>query len=78
MTFAPLLVALFVQPMTITGPGRLLMLLPLAAAMSVVYKTIHCERVRDVPKASLVFCLMIVAFMMSIGIVLLLLFRLMA
>lgn len=78
MTFGPLIVALFMQPMTISGAGRLLMLLPLAAAVSIVYKTIHCERMREIPKASFVFWVMIVAFMMSIGVLLLILFRLLA
>ncbi len=70
--------ALFVQPMSITGIWRLLMFLPLAATISIVYKTIHCREIREVPRASLALCLTIVFAMMSIGVGLLLMFRLMA
>ncbi len=78
MTPETLLAQLFVEPMTITGIGRLLLLVPLAAAISIVYKTIHTPRLRDVPRASFVLCLTIVGAMMAIGVALLILFRLLA
>ncbi len=78
MTETALIATVFVTPMTITGIGRLLMLLPLAAAISIVYKAIHCERIRDIPRASLILWLTIVATMAAIGVILLLLFRLLA
>ncbi|MBN2561814.1 MAG: hypothetical protein JXQ75_12875 [Phycisphaerae bacterium] len=70
--------ALFVKPISITGIGRLAMLVPLALSISIVYKTIRCERLRSVTMASLTLCLMIVFFMMLIGVVLLIVFRLLA
>ena len=58
--------SLFYEPVSITGIGRLTMLLPLAMSVSIVYKSIHCERVGEIPIASLTLCGMIVAFMMMI------------
>ena len=78
MTASILLAQLFVEPLTIGGLGRLLMLLPLAAAISIVYKTIHTERLRDLPLAGLTLWITIVAAMISIGVVLLIIFRLLA
>jgi hypothetical protein len=70
--------SLFVQPMSITGVWRLLMLVPLALSVSIVFKTIRCPQLRSVPAASIVLCSMILAGMMSIGVALLIIFRLMA
>lgn len=73
-----ILLALFTMPMTITGIGRLLMLLPLTLTISVVYKTLHCRRPASIPRAALTLWLTIVAAMMSIGLVLLVVFRALA
>lgn len=62
----------------IRGFMRLGLLAPLALSISIIYKTIHCRRVRDIPAASLWLCVSILAGMMSIGVGLLLLFKLMA
>lgn len=62
----------------IRGYMRLGLLAPLALSISIIYKTIHCQRVRDIPMASLVLCVSILAGMMSIGVGLLLVFKLMA
>jgi hypothetical protein len=70
--------SLFVQPMSITDVWRLLMLVPLALSISIVYKTIRCQRLRSVPVASIVLCGMILGGMMSIGVALLVIFRLLA
>jgi hypothetical protein len=70
--------SLFVRPMSITGVWHLLMLVPLSLSVSIVYKTIRCPRLPSVPLASLVLCFMILAGMMSIGVVLLIIFRLLA
>ncbi len=78
MTASILFAQLFVEPLTIGGIGRLLMLLPLAAAISIVYKTIHTERLRDVPLAGLTLWVTIVAAMISSGVILLIIFRLLA
>jgi len=69
---------LFVEPITITGIGRLLMLVPLALMVSIVYKTIRCQRLSAVPLASVKLCTMIVGGMMLIGGFLLVAFRLLA
>lgn len=69
---------LFIEPMRITGIGRLLMLVPLALSISIVYKTIRCDRLSAVPAASLSLCFLIVAGMLLIGVFLLVLFLLLA
>lgn len=69
---------LFVQPITITGAGRLLMLLPLTLGISIVYKTMRCERLEHIPAASLVLTIMIVVVMGLIGLGLLLFYQLLA
>lgn len=68
----------FVQPITISGVGRLLMLIPLALMVSVVYKTIRCQKLASVPLASVKLCTMIVGGMMLIGGFLWVAFRLLA
>ena len=69
---------LFVKPIPVTGAGRLGMLVPLALAISVVYKTIRCDRLSTIPLASASLCTLIVATMLAIGAVLLGVFRLLA
>jgi hypothetical protein len=69
---------LFVKPIPITGIGRLVMLVPLALSVSIVYKTIRCKRLRTIPTASVTMCLAIVFFMMLIGVSLLVFFNLFA
>jgi len=70
--------AVFVEPITITGVGRLLMLVPLAMMVSIVYKTIRCSKLSSVPLASVQLCTMIVGGMMLIGGFLMVVFRLLA
>ncbi len=67
--------ALFFKPIPITGIGRLAMLVPLALSVSIVYKTIRCDRLRSIPVASAMMCVAVVFFMMLIGAILLLVFR---
>ena len=69
---------LFVKPVTITGLWRLGMLVPLTLSISIVYKTMRCEKLSSVPMASLVLCLMILTCLGLIGVVLLGAFRLLA
>jgi hypothetical protein len=71
-----LLAALFVEPMTFGSGVRLLMLLPLAASVSIVYKTLRCDQLREVPLASLSLWITIVVGMMTIGVALLVFFQL--
>ncbi len=68
--------AVFVEPITITGVWRLVMLVPLALMISVVYKTIRCSKLSAVPLASVKLCTMIVGGMMLIGGFLMAAFRL--
>ncbi len=70
--------SVFTEPVSIAGSGRLAMLIPLTLSVSIVYKTMRCERLAQVPLASLVLCLMILAVMGLIGVTLLLVFRLLA
>ena len=69
---------LFIKPISITGFGGLGMLVPLCLAISIVYKTIRCERLSAIPLASLSLCAMIVVSMLAIGAVLLGVFQLLA
>lgn len=73
-----LLQSLFVQPIPITGFGRLGMLLPLILSISIVYKTIRCDRVGQIPAASLFLCFTILVCMGLIGVFLLAMFNLLA
>ena len=69
---------LMMKPISVTGAGRLGMLIPLALAISIVYKTIRCEKVTSIPLASISLCVMIVASMMLIGAALLGVYHLLA
>lgn len=69
---------LFVDPIEIRGIGRLLMLAPLILSVSLVYKTIRCRDLRQVPLASAKLCVMILSGMMAIGVTLLVTFHLLA
>lgn len=73
-----LLATWFVHPLPIVGWQRIVLLLPLALAIAIVYKTTKCERVRDIPLASLVLWITIVAGMYAVGAVLLVVYQLMA
>lgn len=71
--------SLFVKPMSITGVGgRLALLIPLSLSISIVWKTIRCERLSAIPLASVRHCFMIVMVMMLIGAALYGIFRLLA
>ncbi|MBU0717791.1 MAG: hypothetical protein KJ749_06035 [Planctomycetes bacterium] len=75
---ADLLHDLFVKPMQITGIWRLAMLAPLALSISIVLKTIRCQRLRSIPLASLTLTFLILGGMLALGVALLLVFHLMA
>lgn len=46
------LAALFLDPVPLTGLQRALLLLPICLSISVVYKTIKCPNVREIPLAA--------------------------
>jgi hypothetical protein len=70
--------SLFVTPIPITGIGRLIMLIPLCMSISIVYKTMRCERLSQVALASVILCFTILVVMGLIGVILLLVFRMLA
>lgn len=63
-----LLATLFIDPMTITGTGRSLLLLPLCLSISIVYKTLRLSDASRVPVASLVLWITIVLGMYAVGV----------
>jgi len=67
-----------VHPMTLARWQQMLLLLPLCLCVSVVYKATKCARVRDIPLAALVSWVTIVVGMYVVGIVLLVIYELMA
>ncbi len=72
------LATLFVDPMPVAGIQRLLLLLPLCLCISVVYKAVKCERVRDIPVAVLGLWATIVVGMIAVGVGLLIVYELLA
>ncbi len=61
-----------------TGRGRLLMLLPLVLAISIVHKTLRQPKLSDVPLSVLALWATIVAGMIGLGVGLLLVYRVFA
>lgn len=70
--------ALFTTGIVLTGPQRLLLMLPLCLAIAVVYKTTRCRELREVPAAALVLWVTIVLGMSFVGVALWALYRIMA
>ena len=68
----------FVTPVTLNGWEQLFLLFPLCLALSIVYKATKLENVREVPIASLVTCITIIAGMFGVGLGLYLLHMLIA
>ena len=62
------LLGLFTNAVSLTGWQHMLMLVPLSLAISIVYKTLKCENLREVPVASIVLCITILAGMYAVGI----------
>ncbi len=69
---------LFVEPITLGGWQRMMMLFPLCLAISIVYKTTKCDHVREVPAASLVLWVTILIGLYAVGVGLLVAFNLLA
>ena len=63
-----LLLTIFTTAVRLSGPQHALLLLPLCLSVALVYKTIRCSRVRDIPVASIVLAVTIVAGMYAVGI----------
>jgi len=75
---SPLWATIFLHPLELSGWQRMVFLLPLCLAISIVYKTTKCIRVRDVPLASLVLWITIVIGMYAVGAGLLLIYEMLA
>lgn len=71
-------IAGLLTPSVLTGWQRMLMLIPLCLGISIVYKTIKCEDLKEVPAASVVLCAAIVGSMYAVGIGIWVLYVLMA
>jgi hypothetical protein len=63
-----LILALFTSPLSLTGPMRMLLLVPLCLSLSIVYKTIKCDDLRAVPLAAVVLCVTILVSMYAVGV----------
>jgi hypothetical protein len=66
-----LLATLFSNPLTCDRRTGMLLVLPLSLAVSVVYKTIKCHSLREVPLAVLVSWITILVGMAVVGVSLL-------
>jgi hypothetical protein len=75
---SPLLSTIFLHPIELIGWQRMVLLLPLCLAISIVYKTTKCARVGDIPMASLVLWVTIVIGMYAVGVGLLLIYEFLA
>ena len=56
-----------IHGMEVSSGQRLLFMLPLCLSIAIVYKTTHCEKLRDVPKAALILWITIVIGMYAVG-----------
>lgn len=63
----PGIATLFVDGVELSGTQRFLLMLPICLSIAVVYKAMRCERLRDIPVASLILWVSIVAGMYSVG-----------
>ena len=68
------LALLFVDPIPLSGLQQAFMLLPICLSISVVYKTIKCDDVREVPVAALTLWGTIVVGMWAVAVALWLLY----
>jgi hypothetical protein len=73
-----LLLSWLVTGISVSGFQRLLLSLPLSLSIAVVYKTIRCQNLREVPAAAVVLWITIVLTMYALGIGLWIVFRIMA
>jgi hypothetical protein len=62
----------------ITGARRILLILPLCVSIAIVYKTLRCEHLRDIPAAAAILWGTIVVGMYAVGVGLWVLFSLLA
>ncbi len=73
------LLALMTTPCPeLSGWQRAILLLPLTLSISVVYKTVKCRTTREIPLASLVLWITILAGMYLVGIALMIVYELLS
>jgi hypothetical protein len=68
MSNAVAMLGFMTTPMTLSGLQHLLFLGPLCLAIGIVYKTIRCEDLREVPLAALAQCVTVIAGMFGVGV----------
>ncbi len=61
----------------LSGGQRMALILPLCLSIAVVYKTLRCQTLREIPVASLILCGTVVLGMYAVGVGLWVLFTLM-
>lgn len=59
--------ALFTTGIPLTGAQRFLLMLPLCLSIAIVYKSLRCERLRELPLRAFVLWITIVAGMYAVG-----------
>jgi len=59
---------IFTSAMALSGPQRLVLMLPLCMSIALVYKTTRCEKMSDVPVATLVLWITIMLGMAAVGV----------
>lgn len=72
------LLALFINPLELSGLQRLLLLLPICLSISIVYKTTRCSSLREVPLAAVALWATLVAGMIGVGVLMWLAYLLLA
>jgi len=65
-----LLGTFMIHPFMLNRWEQMSMLIPLCLAISIVYKTTKCEKVKDIPIAASISCITIVIGMYAVGAVL--------
>lgn len=58
----------FTTPMQLTGQQHLVLLAPLCIAISVVYKTLRCQDLREMPRAAFGQSVTVVLAMLGVGV----------
>jgi hypothetical protein len=64
----PAMAALFITPMRLLGWQHMLLLVPLALGISIVYKALRCENLRELPLAAATLCATIIGGMYAVGV----------
>ncbi len=62
------LAGLFVTGVELAGWQRMVLMLPLCLSIAIVYKTIRCENMRDMPTAAVGLWITIVLGMYAVGV----------